>query len=110
MVGAPKKLHTPKPTHGAVRQTDGKKLSASRRAAQPGSNVTLRSGEGLLNIKGKRTTEINLAANTVEILRMQAALRIETNPTRLEKLRKSIEIKTRFCERLKSELGCDKQN
>ena len=45
----------------------------SRRCAQTGSNVMLRTGKGLLSVKGKRTTELNLACNEVEILRMKAA-------------------------------------
>lgn len=76
----------------------------SRRAAQPGSNVTLRSGAGLLNIKGRRTVELNLACNEVEVLRMKAALCTETNPTRRQKLVKNLEIKGAFCERLRAEL------
>lgn len=52
--------------------------------------------------RGKRTPAGLIAENESELVRLRGEMLIETNPTRLVKLKRNFEIKSRFVERLKS--------
>ena len=75
----------------------------SRRAAHP-DNVRL---QGYKRPRPKMALAADIGFNVIEIERMQRALTVERDPKRIAKLRKNIEIKTKFVERLKSEIDAE---
>jgi hypothetical protein len=80
----------------------------SRRAAQP-DNIKMRGfheGErGTGKYRGPRSIADNIRFIETELRQVQTALIHETAPERIAKLKKKIEIKTRFLDRLRGELS-----
>jgi hypothetical protein len=78
---------------------NGESMFSRRSASVP--NISTRGY--VAKRKGARPTAEIIAHATSEMARLRGAMLIETNPTRLAKLKKSFEIKSRFVERLKAE-------
>jgi hypothetical protein len=78
----------------------------TRQAAQPGNTKLAHFHEnapGTRRFRGPRSKADSLRLNEAELVRLRNAASFETNPTRLAKLRKNIDIKSTFLRRLQSE-------